>query len=194
MSNLPATLSGMSIESLAELANDAAGQVEQHGRKTVTAAMAAGQALRAAKEQIEHGAWEAWLKQNFLYSLRTARQYMQAAEKWQHAAVLQDATSVRQVLAYIGDNDEGEAVKTAAEQQDGESAEPERVAAETTSKPGSKEPSLAPVDNEGHDWEAADKRIAKFVRREFQKVPREYWSEVEKAFVEAVNEVKFGTL
>ena len=43
----------------------------------------AGKGLLDAKEQVDHGAWEAWVKENCHFSLRTAQKYMRVAEQWE---------------------------------------------------------------------------------------------------------------
>lgn len=93
-------LSELPVETLAEMANTAAEQVERHGQKTVASAVACGRALIAIKEQIEHGQWASWLGQHFLYSQRTASTYMALANS-QRASNLTDATSVRQALRIV---------------------------------------------------------------------------------------------
>lgn len=90
----------MPVEALAELANDAGAQVETHAKGAVRAAMVAGEALTAAKAQLAHGEWMAWLKANWDYSHQLANQYMQISN-YQRASNLEDASSVREALRMI---------------------------------------------------------------------------------------------
>jgi hypothetical protein len=94
-------LAAMPPESLAELANDAAKQAEHRAKTTAEAALLAGQALAAAKEQIEHGSWESWLSENWNYHQSLARRYMQIAKRYS-GSVLENR-SVRSLLAEMSE-------------------------------------------------------------------------------------------
>jgi hypothetical protein len=98
-------LSSLSTVALAEMANEAAEQVEKTGRITVQKAIDAGRYLIAAKDQLEHGEWASWLEENWKYSQRTATVYMHISN-WNHAANLDGATSVRDALRQIAENPE----------------------------------------------------------------------------------------
>lgn len=97
-------LAEMPPESLAELANDAAKQAEHRAKTTAEAALLAGQALAAAKEQIEHGQWESWLSENWNYHQSLARRYMQIAKRYS-GSVLENR-SVRSLLAEMSQPDD----------------------------------------------------------------------------------------
>jgi hypothetical protein len=69
--------------------------VEASARAGLAHAKAAGEMLAAAKRQIGHGRWLAWVKEHCRVSERTCRAYMQIADRWeeltakrQHAADL----------------------------------------------------------------------------------------------------------
>jgi len=107
-------LESLPVETLAEMANEAAAACEASGRKTVEHAATCGRALLAAKSQLPHGQWMDWLTQNFHHSDRLARQYMEIAN-WQRDANLEDATSVRGALRLISDTPEKQAKKAERE-------------------------------------------------------------------------------
>lgn len=94
-------LAEMPPESLAELANDAAKQAEHRAKTTAEAALLSGQALAAAKEQIEHGQWESWLSENWNYHPSLARRYMQIAKRY--SGVVLENRSIRSLLAEMSE-------------------------------------------------------------------------------------------
>lgn len=87
-------------ETLAEMANEAAEAAEKNARVTVQKAIDAGRYLIAAKEQIEHGQWMAWVGKNWNYKSSQAHRYMQIANL-AHALNLTEAKSVRDALRII---------------------------------------------------------------------------------------------
>lgn len=95
-------LTDLSLDVLAEMANEAGSQVEGFARKTVESADRAGRYLLAAKEQVGHGKWSSWLRANWMWSQRSAQQYMLIAESnAQNSALLKDANSVSEALKLI---------------------------------------------------------------------------------------------
>ena len=79
-----------------------------------------GKRLILAKELVQYGDWQSWLEDNFNLSLRTARQFMQIAERfgeksdsqeWQTSAVLNQSQMVEMLSL-----PEGEEEKFIAEQ------------------------------------------------------------------------------
>jgi hypothetical protein len=91
------------LETLAEMANEAAEQAENNAKATVQRAMDAGRFLNAAKEQCQYGTWLAWLGANWNYKHATASAYMQIAN-FQHAGNLKDAKSIREALRMISED------------------------------------------------------------------------------------------
>lgn len=84
--------------SLAELADRA--NAEHHAYEAtqsaaVAHAIAAGEALHAAKARLKHGEWGAWVAENCEFSERTARRYMRIAAYRTRVA---DMDSVRAAL------------------------------------------------------------------------------------------------
>lgn len=85
---------------LAAEANRWHAEVLSAGSRTVEAAWYAGTALNVAKAACDHGDWLVWLDANFEGSERSARAYMQIANR-QHAADLDVASSIRGALKAI---------------------------------------------------------------------------------------------
>ena len=143
-------LDSLPVETLAEMANEAAAACEASGRKTVEHAATCGRALLAAKAQIQHGEWASWLTDNFDHSDRLARQYMEIAN-WQRAANLDDATSVRGALRIIADSPEKQAKK-----QDREAKKQEQQPQKAEAPPKPPAPAAAtpapPASLERPEW------------------------------------------
>lgn len=95
-------IDGLSVADLSEMANDAAANVETQMRSAVQNAIIAGRALIAAKSQIKHGEWLAWLKENWRFSANLASDYMRIANT-QSSVNLQSAASISEALRMIAD-------------------------------------------------------------------------------------------
>jgi hypothetical protein len=91
------------LETLAEMANEAEEQAEKNAKATVQKAIDAGRYLIAAKEQLEHGQWAAWLGANWNYHQVTASRYMRVASKLNIVFNLTDAKTVSEALRMIGE-------------------------------------------------------------------------------------------
>jgi len=102
MSNGIIDLNILPLETLAEMANDAAEQSEKNAKLTVQKAIDAGRYLTAAKEQVEHGQWLAWLGKNWNYKQRYAQSCMSLSNA-QHVAHLGQAANWREALRMIAD-------------------------------------------------------------------------------------------
>ena len=98
-------LDSLPVETLAEMANEAAAACEASGRKTVEHAATCGRALLAIKAQLKHGEWGQWLENNFHQTQKRAEQFMEIA-KSNRGSILEDATSVRHALRLIADSPE----------------------------------------------------------------------------------------
>jgi len=114
-------LESLPVETLAEMANEAAAACEASGRKTVEHAATAGRALLAIRPQIPHGEWEAWIAEHFSHGVRRAQQFMDVA-KAHRGALLEDATSLRHALRLIADSPEKQAKKHEREARKAEAA------------------------------------------------------------------------
>jgi Protein of unknown function (DUF3102) len=76
------------LPELASAANREHRLVGEAATSALEHAIRAGEALRAAKAQVEHGGWLPWLEENFDGSERTAQLYMQVAANPQRVADL----------------------------------------------------------------------------------------------------------
>jgi hypothetical protein len=91
------------LNDLAQEANDNHEQVISNAKKAISAAMAAGAALLRAKEQVAHGEWGAWQKQNLNYSQPTASRYMTIASNYSSMNNLKDAKDINDALRMISE-------------------------------------------------------------------------------------------
>jgi hypothetical protein len=69
-------------ETLAKRINACHRQVEITGHQTLKYARDAGRLLLEAKEQVAHGEWQEWVRDNCQFALRTAQAYMSVARRW----------------------------------------------------------------------------------------------------------------
>jgi hypothetical protein len=75
-------LLAISLPTLADRANMEHHAAEDSARSALDHARNAGVLLLAAKDRVEHGDWESWLRVNFRGSQRTAQVYMRIAARW----------------------------------------------------------------------------------------------------------------
>lgn len=129
-------LESLPVETLAEMANEAAAACEASGRKTVEHAATCGRALLAIRPQIPHGEWLDWLKENFSQSQTRASQYMSIANYYARNN-LEAAETIQGALRMIADTPERQAKK-----QEREAKKQEQQAQKTEASP--KPPALAP--------------------------------------------------
>src|SRR5687768_5681760 len=88
----------MGVTSFDKLANDirlAHGAVEQHTRDSLKFAVAAGEALYQAKEQMEHGSFMRWVGKQCRMSHETANLYMRLASGWEMIAASPNSQHVK---------------------------------------------------------------------------------------------------
>lgn len=90
----------VTLPELAVLANQYHAEVQGAARGTVEAARRAGEALLTAKEQVKHGEWLPWLRDNFTASDRIAQAYMRIASNPQRVSDL-DELPLREALKAI---------------------------------------------------------------------------------------------
>jgi len=108
MKNELKQLEGIALETLAEMANDAGEQVGKHAKSVVASALAAGNALNAARREVGHGEWLPWLGKNWNYSRQTADRYMAVASHYLTISSLKDATDINDALRMIAERKETE--------------------------------------------------------------------------------------
>ena len=95
---------GLPLETLAEMANEAAEVAQRSMTQAVHRAIDGGRYLHAAKAQVPHGQWASWVGANFDRDHRTATRYMQLATASETRASISDAASIREALRLIADD------------------------------------------------------------------------------------------
>ena len=105
-------LTGLPTETLAAMAAEKAELVEQHGRKTVQAAIDCGRYLTEIKSRLGHGEWLPWLEENWQYSHFRATQYMRLAQANINSGLyLTDAKDIKDALRILGEAEEAAGTK-----------------------------------------------------------------------------------
>lgn len=100
------SIGGLPLDTLAEMANEAAELAERDMVSAVGRAWDCGRYLLAAKQQVPHGQWMHWVRVNFDRELRTACRYMQLAGAFPSRAAIAEATSIRQAMRMISQPEE----------------------------------------------------------------------------------------
>jgi hypothetical protein len=103
-------LTDLPTETLADMAAEKAELVEQHGRKTVQAAIDCGRYLIEIKSRLGHGEWLPWLEENWRLHQAWASQFMKMAN-YARAHNLEQAGSIREALRMIGEVEEAAGTK-----------------------------------------------------------------------------------
>ena len=99
-------------ETLADMANEAAELAQSSMQTAILRAADCGRYLLAAKAQIPHGQWRAWLGTNFDREARTATRYMQLAVAFDGGNPrLTSETSIRQALRIISEDKADDAIE-----------------------------------------------------------------------------------
>jgi hypothetical protein len=128
-------LADVPLEALIVMANEAADLAHKHMVSAAESAWDSGKCLLAAKSQIPHGQWMAWVRANFDRDIRTAIRYMDLASSIPDRSRLAGIGSVRQALRLIhSDQAEAPEPEPAEELQEIES-EPEPVEREPQERP-----------------------------------------------------------
>ena len=100
------SIGGLPLDTLAEMANEAAELAERDMVSAVGRAWDCGRYLLAAKQQVPHGQWMHWVRVNFDRELRTASRYMQLAGAFESRAAIAEAASIRQAMRMISQPEE----------------------------------------------------------------------------------------
>jgi hypothetical protein len=103
-------LTNLTTETLAEMAAEKAALVEQHGRKTVQAAIDCGRYLTEIKSRLGHGEWLPWLAENWQYTQQWANQFMRLAN-YNSTCNLSDAKDIKDALRILGEAEEAAGTK-----------------------------------------------------------------------------------
>jgi hypothetical protein len=94
------------------MANEAAELAQASMQTAILRAVDCGRYLLAAKAQIPHGQWRAWLGVNFDREARTATRYMQLATEFDGGNPrLTSETSIRQALRIISEDKADDAIE-----------------------------------------------------------------------------------
>jgi hypothetical protein len=146
-------------ETLAELANEAAELAQASMQTAILRAADCGRYLLAAKAQIPHGQWRAWLGVNFDREARTATRYMQLATEFDRGNPrLTSETSIRQALRIISEDKADDAIEI----QPMLVSEPEPELAEIADEP---------EDTEEPEQEPQERPTVRKVSAESRKIP-----------------------
>jgi len=150
-------LTSIPPETLIQMANESSELAELCLRDAVQHALRAGRALVAAKAQLPHGKWMAWLRTNFDRDVATAARYMRLADNWHSTPNIQQSESIRQALRLIA--------------EDGRQAEPIEVLPEPRA-PEPVEP-VEPDDIDEPEIEPQERPSIRKVSAEARKVPED---------------------
>ena len=107
-------VAALPLETLAEMANEAAELAERDMVSALQRAHDCGRYLVAAKAQIPHGQWMQWVRVNFDRELRTASRYMQIAEAFPTRGMLDGVVSVRHAMRLIAQDSEPDPIVVSA--------------------------------------------------------------------------------
>lgn len=107
-------VAALPLETLAEMANEAAELAERDMVSALQRAHDCGRYLVAAKAQIPHGQWMQWVRVNFDRELRTASRYMQIAEAFPSRGMLDGVVSVRHAMRLIAQDAEPDPIVVSA--------------------------------------------------------------------------------
>jgi len=95
------TLSHLSLEQIAQRANDENRACLASANKGFEHARAAGEALAEAKTRVSHGKWTSWLAEHFEDSERTAQVYLRIYRRWPEIAAKAQATALLTIEAAV---------------------------------------------------------------------------------------------
>lgn len=177
----PETLSTWSVETLAELANDAGERAQKVAKQAVQHAIVAGNALNAAKSQIPHGEWMAWVKSNWNYSQDWANKLMRLASNSESTLNLDQAETISEALELVDG--------VATEDDDAtESAEPETFTDSAPEPPAKPSRKSEPRDVEPYSIDDMEKEIRRAICSWFKLVPESQYDELHGTIIEQLNE------
>lgn len=153
-------LASLPLETLAEMANEAAELAERDMVSALQRAHDCGRYLVAAKAQIPHGQWMQWVRVNFDREPRTASRYMQIAEAFPSRSMLDGVVSVRHAMRLIAQDSEPDPIVVSAipePEPEPELQEIEAEQEETEETEPQERPSIRKVSAETRKVSEADK-------------------------------------
>lgn len=183
----PETLSTWSVETLAELANDAGEQAEKCGKQAVQHGVVAGNALNAAKSQIPHGEWTAWVKTNWNFSHKWATTLMRLASNWNSSSNLEDAETLTEALSMLSEPRE-KPQEPDPDDDAPEADEPEPFMDSAPEQPAKPSRKSEPRDVEPYSIDDMEKEIRRAICSWFRLVPESQYDELHGTIIEQLNE------
>jgi len=168
-------VAALPLETLAEMANEAAELAERDMVSALQRAHDCGRYLVAAKAQIPHGQWMQWVRVNFDRELRTASRYMQIAEAFPTRGMLDGVVSVRHAMRLIAQDSEPDPIVVSAipePEPEPELQEIEVEQEETEAEPQER-PTIRKVSAEARKVPEADKPKTPEVIPELVEEPEE---------------------
>jgi hypothetical protein len=171
-------VASLPLETLAEMANEAAELAERDMVSALQRAHDCGRYLVAAKAQIPHGQWMQWVRVNFDRELRTASRYMQIAEAFPSRSMLDGVVSVRHAMRLIAQDSEPDPIVVSAIPEAEPEAEPElqeiqTEQEETEETEPQERPSIRKVSAEARKVSEAEKTKTPEVVPELVEEPEE---------------------
>jgi len=133
-------VAALPLETLALMANEAAGECEKAMTKAIEHAVTSGRALLAAKSQVPHGQWGKWIGINFDRDQRTATRYMNVAIAAENDSRVLSAASIREAMRLIAQDSEPDPIVVSAIPE----AEPELQEIQTEQEEAETEPQERP--------------------------------------------------
>ena len=133
-------MAALPLETLALMANEAAGECEKAMTKAIEHAVTSGRALLAAKSQVPHGQWGKWIGINFDRDQRTATRYMNVAIAAENDSRVLSAASIREAMRLIAQDSEPDPIVVSAIPE----AEPELQEIQTEQEEAETEPQERP--------------------------------------------------
>jgi len=168
-------VAALPLETLAEMANEAAELAERDMVSALQRAHDCGRYLVAAKAQIPHGQWMQWVRVNFDRELRTASRYMQIAEAFPSRGMLDGVVSVRHAMRLIAQDSEPDPIVVSAipeAEPEPELLEIEAEQEETETEPQER-PTIRKVSAEARKVPEAEKTKTPEVMPELVEEPEE---------------------
>lgn len=175
------TLSTWTPETLAELANDAGERAQSVAKQAVQHAILAGNALNAAKHQIPHGEWMAWLKVHWNYSQDWANKLMRLASNSESSLNLDQAETITEALEMVSGVEESHQMEAESEEAELAEEPPQERPAKPAKKQDRKEVEPYSIDDMEPD-------IKRAIAGWFRKVPESQYDELHGTIIEQLNE------
>lgn len=182
----PETLSTWAPETLAELANDAGERAQNVAKQAVQHAILAGNALNAAKSQIPHGEWMAWLKVHWNYSQDWANKLMRLASNSDSTLNLDQAETISEALELVDGPARNINESEVCDETVAQSVDARKAKTEAAARKKSKSSSAASV--EPYSIDDMEREIRRAIDGWFKKVPDTQYDELHGTIIEQLNE------